>query len=369
MRGPVAAGLLALLTLSGCVATFPAAPAATSCPSRVAPRALEPITKGLGAPSAALVTADDRLWLDDSGNGTVGRLNPDGSFTLWAVGLRSPGAMVELGDGSILVAERATGDIVHVIPGLRPSSFRTAGLGAPGISAMVKAPGEEVFAAVPGAVIRVGRGREVVVLRGLSDQPGLALDPSGSLLVNDRNVGLQRVDRAGSVGLVIGVPPIRSFAVDHHGWLVFVSETGELWDWMAGKGTRLLSGVAADATIAVDQADNILVVDPHGNRVLRLVRSFIIRPTVRIRAAQGKTVRLCLPIERASAYTQPVTMTVAAVPPGITATVQRQPAVAEGATLNLLSDLPDRLKQGAIVLDVVSGTLKQRFFLTLDFGG
>jgi hypothetical protein len=34
-----------------------------------------------------------------------------------------------------------------------------------------------------------------------------------------------------------------------------------------------------------------------------------------------------------------------------------------------LSDLPERLKQGAILLEVRSGTLKQRFFVTLDFGG
>ena len=33
------------------------------------------------------------------------------------------------------------------------------------------------------------------------------------------------------------------------------------------------------------------------------------------------------------------------------------------------SDLPNRLKQGAIVLEVQFGTLKQRFFVTLDFGG
>jgi hypothetical protein len=368
MRGPVAVCLLAWLTLSGCVPAARPAQVA-SCPSQVAPRALEPMTKGMGAPSAALITSDDRLWLDDSQNGTVGRLNPDGSFTIWAAGLHSPGAMVELGDGSILVAEQGTGDIVRIVPGLRPYLFRAAGNGKPGMTGMVSAAGDEVFAAIPGAVVRVGRGGEVVVLRGLSDRPGLALEPSGAILVNDQNIGLQRLDGGGNLGLIVGVPPIHAFAVDHHGWLIFVSEAGELWDWMAGTGNRLLRGVPADATIAVDQADNVLVVDPHGNRVWRFVRSFIIQPTVRIRAAQGKTVTLCLPIERASAYTQPVTMTVAAVPPGITATVKRQPAVTEGAMLNLLSDLPDRLKQGAIVLDVESGTLKQRFFLTLDFGG
>jgi hypothetical protein len=61
--------------------------------------------------------------------------------------------------------------------------------------------------------------------------------------------------------------------------------------------------------------------------------------------------------------------TVSAVAPGITAQVRQQPAGPEGATLSLLSDLPKRLKQGAIVLEVQSGTLKQRFFVTLDVGG
>jgi hypothetical protein len=138
---------------------------------------------------------------------------------------------------------------------------------------------------------------------------------------------------------------------------------------MGRSGTRLLSGLPVDATVAVDQADNILVVDPHRNRVLRLVTSFIIRPARRVRAAFGKAVTLCLPIERAGAYREPITMTVAEAPPGIAAQVRQQPAGTAGATISLLSDLPKRLKQGAIVLEVQSGTLKQRFFVTLDFGG
>lgn len=61
--------------------------------------------------------------------------------------------------------------------------------------------------------------------------------------------------------------------------------------------------------------------------------------------------------------------TVSAAAPGISAQVRQQPAGPQGATLGILSDLPKRLKQGAIVLEVQSGTLKQRFFVTLDFGG
>jgi len=368
MRGPVATGLLALLALSGCTPVSRSAPA-SSCLSQVAPQALEPITAGLGAPSAALVTADDRLWFDDSRSGTLGRLNPDGSITVWARGLHSPGSMVELGDGSILVAERESGDIVHVIPGLGTFLFRAADRPGMGITSMVQAPGDAVFAAVPGKILQVSRGHEEVVLTGLSNRPGLALEPGGAILISDRNVGLERLDRNGSLGFIPALPPIRTLTVDHHGWLIFVTDTGELWRWMRGTGTRLLAGLPADAAIAVDQADNILVVAPRQNRVLRLVTSFVLRPTVRVRAALGKRVSVCLPIERASSYTEPVTLTVAATPPGIEATVGQQPAGTKGATLNLLSDLHERLKQGAVVLNLESGSLRQRFFVTLDFGG
>jgi hypothetical protein len=368
MRGPLAAGLLAVLVLSGCAPGSRSVSTAT-CVSSVAPQALEPITPGLGAPSGALVTADDRLWIADAKSGTVGRLNPDGSMTIWAQGLHNPGSMVELDDGSVLVAERDSGAIIHIIPGLGLFLFRAADPRLPGITGMVNAPGDSVFAAIPGQLIRVSRGREEIILHGLSDKPKLALEPSGGLLISDRNIGLQRLDRAGVLGIIAGVPPIRSIAVDHHGWLVFVSDTGELWRRMGGTEHRLLSGVPADATIAVDQADNILVADPHRNRVLRLVTSFVIHPARRVRAAFGKAVTLCIPVERASAYREPISMTVAEAPPGISAQVRRQPAGTEGATLSLLSDLPKRLKQGAIVLEVQSGTLKQRFFVTLDFGG
>jgi hypothetical protein len=323
----------------------------------------------LGAPTGALVTADDRLWITDASSGVVGRLNPDGSMTVWAQGLHDPGAMVELDDGSLLVAERESGAIVQVIPGLGLFLFRAADRHLPGITGMVNASGDSVFAAIPGQLIRVSRDHEEIILHGLSDKPRLALEPSGGILISDRNIGLQRLDRSGVLGIIAGVPPIRSIAVDHHGWLVFVSDTGELWRWMGRSGTRLLSGLPVDATVAVDQADNILVVDPHRNRVLRLVTSFIIRPARRVRAAFGKAVTLCLPIERAGAYREPITMTVAEAPPGIAAQVRQQPAGTAGATISLLSDLPKRLKQGAIVLEVQSGTLKQRFFVTLDFGG
>jgi len=368
MRGLAAAGLLALFALSGCVPASQSVPAGM-CLSPVAPQALEPITPGLGAPTGALVTADDRLWIADASSGAVGRLNPDGSMTVWAQGLHDPGSMVELDDGSLLVAERETGAIVQVIPGLGLFLFRAADRHLPGITGMVNAPGDSVFAAIPGQLIRVSRAHEEIILHGLSDKPSLALEPSGGILISDRNIGLQRLDRSGVLGIIAGVPPIRSIAVDHHGWVVFVSDTGELWRWMGRTGTRLLSGLPADATVAVDQADNILVVDPQRNRVLRLVTSFIIQPARRVRAAFGKAVMLCLPIERASAYKEPITMSVAEAPPGIAAQVRQQPAGTQGATLSLLSDLPNRLKQGAIVLDVQSGTLKQRLFVTLDFGG
>lgn len=366
MTGRVAAGVLGVLLVASCA---PGGQSNSTCLGQVAPQALEPITPGLGAPSAALVTADDRLWFDDSRSGTVGRLNPDGSITVWAQGLHHPEAMVELGDGSILVAERDSGNIAHVIPGLGTFLFRAASQPAVGISGMVKAPGEAVFAAIPGQIILVSRGHEEVVLRGLSDRPSLALEPGGSLLINDKNIGLQRLDRNGILGFVASVPPIRALTVDHHGWLIFVSDSGELWRWMGRAGTRLLSGLPADVSIAVDQADNIVVVDPHRNRVLRLVTSFVILPTERVRAGFGKAVTVCLPIERASAYKEPITMAVAATPPGMSAIVQRQPSGTEGATLTLMSDLAQRLRQGAVVLNVESGTLKQRFFVTLDFGG
>ena len=368
MRGPAAAGLLVVVALSGCIPASRSVAAGT-CLSPVAPQALEPITPGLGAPTGALVTADDRLWITDASNGAVGRLNPDGSMTVWAQGLHDPGAMVELDDGSLLVAERESGAIVQVIPGLGLFLFRASDRHLPGITGMVNAPGDSVFAAVPGQLLHVSRDHEEVILHGLSDKPTLALEPGGGILISDRNIGLQRLDRSGVLGVIAGVPPIRSIAVDHHGWLVFISESGELWRWMGRSGTRLLSGLPADATVSVDQADNILVVDPRRNRVLRLVTTFIIRPASRVRAAFGKAVTLCLPVERAGAYREPITMTVAEAPPGIAAEVRRQPAGTQGATLNLLSDLPKRLKQGAIVLDVESGTLKQRFFVTLDFGG
>jgi hypothetical protein len=46
--------------------------------------------------------------------------------------------------------------------------------------------------------------------------------------------------------------------------------------------------------------------------------------------------------------------TVSAVAPGVSAQVRRQPAGTQGPVLSLLSDLPRRLEQGTIGLEVPS---------------
>ncbi len=319
-----------------------------------------------------MVTADDRILFDDERNGVVGRLNADGSVTVLATGLEHPAAMVEGQNGSIFVAEGKSGRIVRIVPGLAPFLVRSAQSGAAGVSGLVIDPGSgDILAAVPGAVLRISSdGRETMrVAGGLSMEPRLALDPAGSILISDRKKGLQRLTSSGELRSIKGVPFMRALVVDRQSRLLFITGRNELWQWTSGGHTVLLRSVPVDASLGLDQADNLLVVDPGANRLMRMVTSFVVPQTARLRVAQGKPVPLCLPIERASAFTAAVTISVSATPPGVTALIVRQPTAAEGARLEITSDAPNRLKQGAIVLLTESGSLHQRVFLPLDFGG
>ncbi len=71
----------------------------------------------------------------------------------------------------------------------------------------------------------------------------------------------------------------------------------------------------------------------------------------------------------ARGFTADVTLSLTAMPPGITARMVQQPTGQLGARLEITASSPARLKQGAIVLLAESGRLRQTVFLLLDFGG
>ncbi len=330
------------------------------------------MSAGFGTPSGVLVTADDRIWFDDGQLGIVGRLNPDGSVTVLASALRHPGAMAEADDGAIFVAEGESGRILRIVPGLSPFVVRSPPAAAAGVSGLVIDPKTgDLLAAVPGGVMRIspdGR-RSASVADGLGPEPRLALEPAGSLLISDRSAGLQRVDSSGAVYRVPGLPRMHALVVDRLSRILFVSERNELWRWSPAGQTRLLTVVPPQAGLALDQADNVLVADPRANRLERMVTSFHVPQTQRLRVGQGDRVAFCLPVQRARGFTADVTLSLTAMPPGITARIVQQPTAQLGARLEITASSLARLNQGAIVLLAESGRLHQRVFLLLDFGG
>src|SRR5258708_30509947 len=98
-------------------------PIRTPAPIRYTPRV---ILQGVGRPDDLSFDNQGRLLFSDVFNGTVNRLNPDGSVTLLLHGLAGPEGLVSLADGTLLIAEQQTNRILALPPrAATPTVLRT----------------------------------------------------------------------------------------------------------------------------------------------------------------------------------------------------------------------------------------------------
>ncbi len=146
-----------------------------------------------------------------------------------------PGDVIELDDGSLLVAELGTGALVRVDEAGR----NTVVTGLQGPAALARA-GSSVYVteAVAGQVskIELPGGERSVVVSGLKQPEGIDLLPDGRLVVAE--VGERRIvaiDPASgelevlASGLALGIPPLAGLSAVHIISGVAVSETGAVY--------------------------------------------------------------------------------------------------------------------------------------------
>lgn len=76
--------------------------------------AIEPWVTGLSSPSGLAVTARGEVYLTEEGNGRLSRITPDGKAVVLAEGMGKAREALLLDDRTILVTDRAGGDIWKV---------------------------------------------------------------------------------------------------------------------------------------------------------------------------------------------------------------------------------------------------------------
>ena len=244
----------------------------------------------LNQPSSVTVDGAGNLFIADTGNDRVRRVDPSGTITTLAAGLNEPEGIAVDGAGNLFIADTEN----HRIRRVDPSGTITtvAGTGRNGYS---------------------GDGGPAVAAQ-LAWPRGVAVDGSGSLLIADAwNHSIRRVDSTGIISTIAGIgvagfggdggPAIRAalhipygMAADGAGNL-FIADTGnhrvrqvdpsgtittiagpkKNVDFPGGFGGD--GGLAVDAfinfpeAIALDDSGNVYIADTNNSRVRILTRT------------------------------------------------------------------------------------------------
>ncbi len=194
------------------------------------------ILRGVGRPDDLAFDPQGRLLFSDEHNGTVSRLNTDGSITVLARGLPGPEGLVSLSDGTLLIAEQITNQIVALAPGAStPTLLR-------------KLPGMPSSARCKDGVDNIW------------------LDPTtNTLIVPDSPTGtVYRMSLDGKTLTLLAsgiVRPVGAF-VDARG-IMYVSDEcgGAVWRLTpTGEKTRI-GGFGMPDDAALDPQGNLLVID------------------------------------------------------------------------------------------------------------
>lgn len=254
--------VLPALSPSPATSVTPAAP--TSTPDTTPTRfTMHTLLSGVGRPDDLVFDPQGRLVFSDFYNGTVSRVNADGSVTTIASGLAGPEGLAYFPDGTLIIAEQRTNRLLKLSPGSAGST-----------------------ASMSPTVLRVLPGVP-------SNQPckdgmdGLAFDPTTStLIVLDSPAGnVYRISLDGNRVILLAsgfVRPVGA-AVDALGNIYVADECGgAVWRIAQSGSTHTLTrmgGFGMPDDVAFDSQGNMLVIDlqPAIHALIRVRRATGVR--------------------------------------------------------------------------------------------
>jgi DNA-binding beta-propeller fold protein YncE len=225
----------------------------------------------------------------DYTNGTVSRLGPQGGVTVLHRGLSGPEGMVVLSDGTLVVAEEKTNQVVAYAPGATtPRLLRTL----PGNPTLVEChQGVDGIAydsvhkalvvpdAPTGTVYRLGLdGRSLTRLAGGFVHPvGAAVGPTGSVYVADECGGdVWRLSGGNRIRVAFAVMP-DDVSLDGHGNILVTDLAAGRHQLtrtpLAGGPATVLarSGLVEPQGLLVTPDDRVFVSDDRADVILELV--------------------------------------------------------------------------------------------------
>jgi sugar lactone lactonase YvrE len=243
--------------------------------------------RGVGRPDDLVFDQQGHLLYSDFYNGTISRVNANGSVTVLLTGIAGPEGMVVLSDGTMIIAEQRTNRILMLAPGAQfPMVLRTLpgtpstapckdgvdGIGYDTTTNTIIVPDSPT-----GDVYRMSLdGKNLTLLAsGIPRPVGAAVDASGTIYVADECGGaVWRIPSTGKTTRIGGFGMPDDVAFDHHGNLLVIDLQPKIHALIrvrltTGKRDTLASkGFIEPQGLIVDNHDNIFVSDDYANIIM-----------------------------------------------------------------------------------------------------
>lgn len=188
-------------------------------------------SRGVGRPDDMVFDLQGRVLFSDFYNGTVNRLNSDGSVTVLLRGLAGPEGLIVLADGTMIIAEQNTNRILMLAPGAAvPTMLRTLPVtpsasncdkhGVDGVAFDFTTSTIIVPDSPTGNVYRMSLdGKMLTLLASNIPRPvGAAVDGQGNIYVADECGGaLYKIAATGTITRTGGFGMPDDVALDPHG--------------------------------------------------------------------------------------------------------------------------------------------------------
>lgn len=244
--------------------------------------------QGAARPDDLALDSSGRLLFSDYTNGTISRLEPNGSVTVLFRGLAGPEGIVPLADGTLVVAEEKTNRIVALKRGSAPRTLRTmpgsptlveCHQGTDGIAFDARTRTLVIPDAPTGTVYRLSLdGRTLsTIATGFVHPVGAAVDAQGNVYVADECGGaVTRVTPAGRRTPVARVSMPDDVALDGRGNLVVTNVRlvqHDVTRWAldgSGHTTLARSGLAEPQGLLIRPDGRIIVSDDRANVIVQL---------------------------------------------------------------------------------------------------
>jgi streptogramin lyase len=245
------------------------------------------LLSGVGRPDDLAFDRQGHLLFSDFYNGTVSRLNMDGSVTVLVRGVAGPEGIVVLADGTMIIAEQRTNRILTLAPGAKSLTVLRTLPGTPttapckdGVDGIVLDSTTNTLIVPDSPIGNVYRmsldGTKLTLLAsGIVRPVGAVVDAQGTIYVADECGGaVVRITPDGKTTRIGGFGMPDDVAFDHHGNLLLIDLRSSIHALIrvrqaTGKHEVLASnGFIEPQGLVVDDNDNIYVSDDFANVIV-----------------------------------------------------------------------------------------------------